>query len=229
MSSSAPTSASAAAAAAASEPCSTLFASNAPAPDAASNSASNSASGSAPDAPDAPSAMPPASSSIGPMCLYVKDHCAQLATRLLDLRSSSSLVDLDIVCGSGVGGDSSQVHKAHKAVAAAASKFFRDQLCRANVNVPVLLRLEDFGLGAITSEAVGYVLEFAYRGEVVIPGERLSDVCAAAHALEIHGLVEFLPQGSRSKPACVGRAAATSEALTSTMHLQQVLAQDVNE
>jgi hypothetical protein len=39
---------------------------------------------------------------------------------------------------------------------------------------------------------------FYFRGEVVIPGDRLSDVCAASHALGIHGLTDFLPNSRTS-------------------------------
>ena len=85
---------------------------------------------------------------------------------------------------------------------AACSKFFKDQLCKVNVQVkkdlmiyvllaisfdhnmasgshaqvPVILRLEDFGL-ELKRDAVSYIIEFVYRGEVNIPGERLTDVC----------------------------------------------------
>ena len=34
----------------------------------------------------------------------------------------------------------------HKIVMAASSKFFCSQLCRSNILVPVILKLEDFGL-----------------------------------------------------------------------------------
>ena len=40
----------------------------------------------------------------------------------------------------------------------------------------MILRLEDFGL-ELKRDAVSYIIEFVYRGEVNIPGERLTDVC----------------------------------------------------
>ena len=43
--------------------------------------------------------------------------------------------------------------------------FFKDQLCRQNVQVPVILRLEDFGI-ELKRDAVSYIIEFVYRGEV---------------------------------------------------------------
>ena len=48
---------------------------------------------------------------------------------------------------------------------AACSKFFKEQLCKQNVQVPVILRLEDFGL-ELKREALAYIIEFVYRGEV---------------------------------------------------------------
>eukprot|EP00094_Tigriopus_californicus_P007796 TCALIF_07508-PA protein Name:"Similar to Zfp26 Zinc finger protein 26 (Mus musculus)" AED:0.37 eAED:0.37 QI:0/0/0/0.37/1/1/8/0/1106 len=107
---------------------------------------------------------------------------------MASLRGENALLDLDIVC--------QERHiRVHKVLLASASKFFKDQLCQANVLVPVLIRLEDFGLD-LHFEAVSSVIEFVYRGQVVIPGQRLTHVCQAAHGLGIHGLVDFLPQTS---------------------------------
>ncbi|CAB4065019.1 KRAB [Lepeophtheirus salmonis] len=125
---------------------------------------------------------------IGPMCICIKDHGRHVCERLQQLRLSTGLVDLDIVV-------EEQRLRVHKVVLAATSKFFKDQLTKANVLVPVILRLEDFGL-ELKREAVGYIVEFIYRGEVLIPGECLSDVCVAAHTLGIYGLVEFLPNAA---------------------------------
>ena len=47
----------------------------------------------------------------------------------------------------------------------AGSRFFKDQLCKQNVQVPVILRLEDFGI-ELKRDAVSYIIEFVYRGEV---------------------------------------------------------------
>ena len=47
----------------------------------------------------------------------------------------------------------------------AGSRFFKDQLCKQNVQVPVILRLEDFGI-KLSINAVSYIIEFVYRGEV---------------------------------------------------------------
>ena len=52
--------------------------------------------------------------------------------------------------------------------------------------MPVILRLEDFGL-ELKRDAVSYIIEFVYRGEVNIPGEKLTEVCAAAHTLGVIG------------------------------------------
>ena len=48
---------------------------------------------------------------------------------------------------------------------AAGSRFFKDQLCKQNVQAPVILRLEDFGI-KLKMDAVTYIIEFVYRGEV---------------------------------------------------------------
>ena len=79
----------------------------------------------------------------------------QMCGRLQEMRQQSALVDLDIVC------EEQHLH-VHKVILAGASKFFREQLCKANVMVPVILRLEDFGI-EVSSEALGYMIEFVYR------------------------------------------------------------------
>ena len=71
------------------------------------------------------------------------------------MRQQNALVDLDIVC------EEQHLH-VHKVVLAAASRFFREQLCKANVMVPVILRLEDFGI-EISNEALSHIVEFVYR------------------------------------------------------------------
>ena len=57
--------------------------------------------------------------------------------------------------------------------------------------MPVILRLEDFGL-ELKRDAVSYIIEFVYRGEVNIPGERLTDVCQVASFLVL--TVLLMPQ-----------------------------------
>ncbi len=48
-------------------------------------------------------------------------------------------------------------------------------------------RLEDFGL-ELKRDAVNYIIEFVYRGEVDILGEKLTDFCQAAHTLGVLGM-----------------------------------------
>jgi len=107
-----------------------------------------------------------------------------LCEQLQLLRAQTGLVDLDIVC-------EGHYIKVHKVVLAACSKFFKEQLCKYNVGAQVILRLEDFGL-ELKRDAVNYIIEFIYSGEVNIPGEKLTDLCQAAHTLGVLGL-EHLP------------------------------------
>ena len=127
-----------------------------------------------------------------PLCVYQKDYGRKLTESLSALRLRDGLVDIDIVCENG--------HvRAHKSVLAAASDFFRERLLKANVDAPVLIRLEDFGLNVKLS-ALKAVVEFVYRGEVVVASrDKLNDLGTAAHSLGIIGLVEILPKpGSTS-------------------------------
>ena len=65
-------------------------------------------------------------------------------------------------------------------------------MCRANVLVPVVLRLEDYGFH-LSYEAVSLIIEFVYKGEVNIASNQLIVMATAAHSLGIDGLQEFLP------------------------------------
>ena len=122
-----------------------------------------------------------------PLCVYQRDYGRRLTESLSALRLRDGLVDLDIVCENG--------HvRAHKSVLAAASDFFRERLLKANVDAPVLVRLEDFGL-KVKLSALKAVVEFVYRGEVVVASrDKLNELGQAAHSLGIIGLVEILPK-----------------------------------
>lgn len=53
----------------------------------------------------------------------------------------------------------------------------------ANVREPVQVNLGEFGLTSVTPTSVRLVVDFVYRGEVIVPGERMDEVCHTAHAL----------------------------------------------
>lgn len=123
---------------------------------------------------------------MGSMSISVQEHSKQLCDKLQSLRSDTNLVDLDLVC------EDAHLH-VHKVVMAASSRFFKEHLCKSSsARAPVILKLEDFKL-KLKREAVSYLVEFIYKGEVVIPANLLSSVCEAAHSLGVHGLTEFLP------------------------------------
>ena len=128
------------------------------------------------------------------MSIAVKEHGKKLCERMQSLRSDTNLVDLDLVC------EDEHLH-VHKVVMAASSKFFKEQLCKAsNLRAPVILKLEDFNL-ILKREAVSFLVEFIYKGEVNIPCELLTPVCEAAHALGVQGLTEFLPAPAKPTTA----------------------------
>ena len=96
---------------------------------------------------------------MGSMSIAVKEHGKKLCERMQSLRSDTNLVDLDLVC------EDEHLH-VHKVVMAASSKFFKEQLCKAsNLRAPVILKLEDFNL-ILKREAVSFLVEFIYKGEV---------------------------------------------------------------
>ena len=123
---------------------------------------------------------------MGSMSISVKEHSKQLCDKLQSLRAETNLVDLDLVC------EDAHLH-VHKVIMAASSKFFQEELCKSGREMaPLILKLEDFNL-KLKREAVSYLVEFIYKGEVVIPADLLSSVCDAAHSLGVIGLIDFLP------------------------------------
>ena len=126
------------------------------------------------------------------MCLGGENNCRALCARLNDLRLQSDLIDLDIVC-------EDRKISVHKIIVAAGSKFIKEQLNDAQAGmVQTRLCLETCGL-QLKSDAVAAIIEFIYKGEVCIPGESLTDVCLAAHALKVIGL-EHLPVPAEAPP-----------------------------
>ena len=123
---------------------------------------------------------------MGSMSIVVKEHGKKLCETMQSLRSDTNLVDLDLVC------EDEHLH-VHKVVMAASSKFFKEHLCKASsASNFLILKLEDFNL-KLKREAVSFLVEFIYKGEVNIPCELLTPVCEAAHALGVQGLTDFLP------------------------------------
>ena len=142
---------------------------------------------------------------MGSMSIVGKDHGKQLCEKLQLLRSDTNLVDLDLVC------EDTHLH-VHKVVMAASSKFFKENLSKAsNMRAPVILKLEDFNM-KLKKEAVNFIVEFIYNGQVNIPGELLTPVCEAAHALGVQGLTEFLPAPAKTTPPSVQESSTQSEA-----------------
>jgi len=125
---------------------------------------------------------------MGSMTLSVKEHSQKLCEKLQSLRSDTNLVDLDLVC------EDQHLH-VHKVIMAASSKFFKEELSKSVATLtrgPVILKLEDFHM-KLKREAVSHIVEFIYKGEIVIPANLLSPVCEAAHNLGVHDLIDFLP------------------------------------
>jgi len=114
-----------------------------------------------------------------PFCLYSKDHGRKLTEGMQLLRLQNSLIDLEIVCL-----EDQEPLKAHKCVLASISAFFRVNLTRCDLpNVPALVKLSDFGLGHVKRESLRLLLDYCYRGEVVIPPSQAENVKLTADLL----------------------------------------------
>lgn len=87
-----------------------------------------------------------------------------------------ALVDVTLSCGNH------QIH-AHRLVLSACSPYFRNMFEKqANPYQYPIVNIDN-----IYIEDLKLVLEFMYRGEVMVPQERLANVLRCANSLEVDG------------------------------------------
>ena len=135
------------------------------------------------------------------MSINIKEHAKHLCEKVQTLRSESNLLDLEVLC------EDAKIN-VHKVVMAACSKFFKDQI-KSNVTT---VKLEDYSL-KVKKDAVSYIVDYIYKGEVEIPCAALQDVCQAAHCLGVYDLIDFLPAPSvrRATPPAVQESSTQIE------------------
>lgn len=99
-----------------------------------------------------------------------------LPTAFAQMYKDGSLVDVTLSCGD------QQIH-AHRVVLSACSPYFRNMFEKqANpFHYPIV------NIDNIYIEDLKLVLEFMYRGEVMIPQDRLAHVLRCANSLEVDG------------------------------------------
>ena len=93
--------------------------------------------------------------------------------------------------------------------------------------MPVILRLEDFGL-ELKRDAVSYIIEFVYRGEVNIPGERLTDVCQVKLERIKKVLYDMNDIAGGPHPWCGRNGAPTRTGPSSSLQTQHVKGSPAN-
>ena len=138
---------------------------------------------------------------MGSMSINIKEHAKHLCEKVQTLRSESNLLDLEVLC------EDAKIN-VHKVVMAACSKFFKDQI-KSNITS---VKLEDHSL-KVKKDAVSYIVDYIYKGEVEIPTAAFQDVCQAAHSLGVYDLIDFLPAPSvrRATPPTVQESSTQIE------------------
>ena len=138
---------------------------------------------------------------MGSMSINIKEHAKHLCEKVQTLRSESNLLDLEVLC------EDAKIN-VHKVVMAACSKFFKDQI-KSNITT---IKLEDYSL-KVKKDAVSYIVDYIYKGEVEIPTAAFQDVCQAAHCLGVYDLIDFLPAPSvrRATPPAVQESSTQIE------------------
>lgn len=111
-------------------------------------------------------------------CLRWNSHRSNLLDVFNHLLQSESFTDVTIVCEGGA-----QI-KCHKVVLAACSSYFQELFSSLNCKHPVVV-LKDVKYSEIKA-----ILEYMYRGEVMVLQEEISGLVKVAQALKVKGLSE---------------------------------------
>jgi hypothetical protein len=120
-------------------------------------------------------------------CLKWNDYEQNMNQAFIDIRETSSFLDVTLVCE-----DNLQM-PAHKVILSACSSFFRKVLEYNPHQHPLLY------LRGVRYEDLENIVDFMYHGEVNIAQEELSSFLAVAEDLKIKGLTQNLSAGSPSK------------------------------
>lgn len=122
----------------------------------------------------------------GPPIRFIKSSnpASTLSSAFAQMYKDETLVDVTLSCGNN------QIH-AHRLVLSACSPYFRNMFEKqANpFHYPIV------NIDNIYIEDLKLVIEFMYRGEVMIPHERLPTVLRCATSLEVDGFHADLALG----------------------------------
>lgn len=107
---------------------------------------------------------------------FIRHSNHALASAFAQMYKDETLVDVTLSCGNH------QIH-AHRLVLSACSPYFRSMFEKqANpFHYPIV------NLDNVYIEDLKLLLEFMYRGEVMIPQDRIAPIVNSAHALEVDG------------------------------------------
>ena len=120
-------------------------------------------------------------------CLKWNDYEQNMNQAFIDIRETSSFLDVTLVCE-----DNLQM-PAHKVILSACSSFFRKVLEYNPHQHPLLY------LRGVRYEDLENIVDFMYHGEVNIAQEELNSFLAVAEDLKIKGLTQNLSASSPSK------------------------------
>jgi zinc finger protein, putative len=110
-------------------------------------------------------------------CLRRKNHYSDMAEHFERMFKEETMVDVTLSCGDGC-------VKAHKMVLSACSTYFKNIFSKFTnpYQYPVVI-IKDMPF-----EDLRAIIEFIYRGEVVVPQSQLASILRSAEALKVKGL-----------------------------------------
>jgi len=113
-------------------------------------------------------------------CLRRNNHLNDMVVDLEEMLKDENMVDVALSCEEGI-------IKAHKIILSACSTYFRQIFSKVQLNnqYPIII-IKD-----MSYQDLKYIIDFIYRGEVLVPQQHLNSVLKSAEALKIKGLADI--------------------------------------
>ncbi|OTF82937.1 BTB/POZ domain containing protein, partial [Euroglyphus maynei] len=104
------------------------------------------------------------------------NHQDRMSTAIESMLCDEMLCDVTIICNG-------QAVKAHRIILAASSTYFKEIFHHIPFGFCPIVFLKNF-----TNEDLNDILEFVYKGELIVPIERIDSLIDSAKSLGISGL-----------------------------------------
>jgi len=119
-----------------------------------------------------------------------RDNFQTITNYFEELRGDTEFCDVTLVCDDGVR------LEAHKIILAASSMFFRDVLKQNHHPHPLLF------MRGVAEESLEIILEFIYKGEVIIAQDSFNEVMMVAKELKIEGMDDIEIEEEKGENNC---------------------------